>query len=169
MRLVTFRGGGAVRSAQSRVAPDNSGSRMVPLCEWQRPSSRIIPLAFMLALLPTLASAQERPSMKLPTLVYAGAAALDVWSTADCLSVGCVERNPIIAWAQPHGTAKMLVFGEALDALSIAAVHRWIAPKHPKIATVGLYAGAVLRTSIAARNWQQAKEQRAFNARIGRK
>jgi hypothetical protein len=125
-------------------------------------------VAFVLVALPSFALAQERSSLKLPTMIYAGAAAADVWSTADCLRAGCNETNPAISWLQPQGATTMLAVGEGLDAFAVYAVHKWIAPKHPTLAKVGLYATAGLRASFAASNWRQAALQRRQNAAVER-
>lgn len=116
-----------------------------------------------LLLLPLTASAQERPNLTLPTLVYAGAASLDLWSTADCLSVGCRERNPAVNWLQSKGTVPMLAFGAALETSAYLALKHWIAPRHPRVATVTIYSLAAAHGFLGVRNLQQARGQRICN------
>lgn len=119
--------------------------------------------ALLLLLLPAFASAQARPDLRLPTTVYAGAAALDLWSTADCLSVGCHERNPTISWLEPHGTAPMLAVGVALESAGYLALTHLIAPHHPRLATATIYGAALAHGFLGVRNLQQARGQRICN------
>jgi hypothetical protein len=118
-------------------------------------------LAVLLALAwPSSAAAD---GLRLPTLVYVGGATLDVWSTVDCLGAGCIERNPTLAWLQPAGPGVMLTVGEAVDAAMLWAVHRWVAPRHPKLARGLLFGGGGVRAGIAAHNWRAAAHQRRCN------
>lgn len=126
--------------------------------KWAAAKALLVALAL---LLPAFASAQ--PRLTLPTTVYAGAAALDLWSTADCLSVGCHEHNPLIGWAEPHGTAPMLAVGVALEAAGYLALTHLIAPHHPRLATATIYGAALAHGFLGVRNLQQARGQRICN------
>ncbi len=132
-------------------------------------AAKVVTVLALALLLPSLASAQERPSLKLPTLVYAGAALVDDWSTVDCSRIGCHERNPTLRWVEPYGLTPMLTLNEGISAAGIWALHKWMAPTHPKLAAGTIYAVAGLRVNQARLNWREADKQRAINARIGRK
>lgn len=122
--------------------------------------------ALLLAATPALA--QERPTFKLPTAIYSGAAAFDVASTAHCLRyTGCHERNPVISGMESSGVVPMLATGEFLDFGANLVLRKLLAPNHPTLYRAILYAVAGFRTVIAARNMAQAREQRVFNISRG--
>lgn len=127
-------------------------------------ASPVVPLVLALLLFPSIASAQAR--LTLPTLVYAGAVSLDIGSTADCLSVGCHERNPALNWLEPHGTAPMLTFGAGLSVAAYLTLTHAIAPQHPRLAKVVIYSAAIAHGLVGARNLQQARQQRACNLQV---
>lgn len=100
----------------------------------------------------------DAPSLTIPTVVYAGAAALDVGSSLRCPPPYCREGNPLIAWMEPHtGHATMLVTATAMDAVGVWAWHKYVGKKHPKIAAVGLYAVAAVRIGIGIGNLQDRR------------
>lgn len=125
-------------------------------------------LVATLLLTATTVHAQDRQSFKLPTAIYASAAAFDVASTAHCLRyTGCHERNPVISGMQSSGVVPMLATGEFIDFGANLVLRKLLAPSHPTLYRATLYAVAGFRTVIAARNMVQAKEQRVFNISRG--
>lgn len=116
----------------------------------------MIALALMLLVGAASASAQ---SLKVPTAVFAGAAAADWTSTYRNLrGVDGREANPTIAvchGSERHGTCGPLttvVLGAAIDAAGVVAWNRIVGRRHPKLAAVGLYAASAFRGYLAYRN-----------------
>jgi hypothetical protein len=112
-----------------------------------------------LLLMPDLASAQEAPSLRRATIAASVAAAADWASTYHALSSQpdhLRERNPFLRpfQAQP---GPMVVLGAAMDVGGLAAWNLTVGRTHPKLATVGLYAMAGLRTYWAVRNLRNAQ------------
>lgn len=96
-------------------------------------------------------SAQD---LKIPTGLFLATAAADWTSTAYCeTSPSCHEANPMFAWAEPRlGVPGMIALGGATDALTVWALHRAFARRHPRLLSVGLYVSAAMRMSIAVHN-----------------
>jgi hypothetical protein len=95
---------------------------------------------------------QERVSLRLPLAVYASSAALDLYTTHEALQRdGFYERNPMGAWLDEHPTT-LVAFSVAADTAIVWSLHRWLAPRHPRLLRAGLYGAAALRFWFAARN-----------------
>ena len=96
-------------------------------------------------------SAQEitdQPSLKVPTIVFATAAAGDWASTYHGVShLEFAEGNPLINRWQNH-PALMVTAGTALDVGSLVLWNRYVGRHHPKLAAVGLYVAAGFRTYL---------------------
>lgn len=109
-------------------------------------------LVIGLVLIASPVTAQE--SLRIPTVVYFSAASSDWASTAYCLHHPlCHEGNPTLRWAErPLGTAGVIAVSAALDVAIVYAVHRWLAPSHPKIASALLYIGAADRVVATVQN-----------------
>jgi hypothetical protein len=110
------------------------------------------------------ARADVSARLRLPTALYVAAASVDVATTAYCVSAGCRERNPAVAWMQSTSTVGMLAAGEAADMAGLWAWRKFVGRRHPRITRVGLYAVAAVRLGLAARNMREGREQRRFNA-----
>lgn len=100
---------------------------------------------------PALAAAQSDRGLSTASAVFGAAAAADWASTHYALRAGLHEANPLLAPCHDQPTATV-VAGAALDAAWLWAVHRYVAPRHPKAAMIILYAAAAGRACIAARN-----------------
>jgi hypothetical protein len=99
--------------------------------------------------------------LTLPTVVYASSAALDLATTYRALQYpGFAEKNPLGAWLDDSPTA-LVAFSAALDVGVVFAAHRWVAPRHPKLVKVGLYAASAVRFYLAYRNYRQLNDHLA--------
>lgn len=105
-------------------------------------------------------------SLRKPVLIYVTAASLDVASTAYCLSAGCVERNPLIAWLQPTSPHAMIAVGEAVDMTALWAWTKVAGKRRPKLARVVLYATAAVRIGLTVNNIRHGLRQREHNRRL---
>ena len=100
---------------------------------------------------------QPRPSLKIPTIVYASVAGADITTSLLCRPPGCHESNPLIAWMEPQGQATMHITAAAMDAAGVWAWNRYVGRRHPKLAKVGLYVVAAVRVGVAVRNVKVAQ------------
>jgi hypothetical protein len=106
---------------------------------------------------------QERVSLRIPLAVYASSAALDLYTTHDALQrEGFYERNPMGAWLDDRPTT-LVVASAAADTAIVWSLHRWLAPRHPRLLRAGLYGAAAVRFLLAARN---ARAVRAHDWRV---
>lgn len=96
------------------------------------------------------ASAQ---SLRLPTLVFAAGAAAD-WSATIAVRHNPYlhESNPLLKGLDAHHQALMVLTGASIDAAGVLAWNRLVGRHHPKLAALGLYAGAAGRIWLAQRN-----------------
>lgn len=94
--------------------------------------------------------ADDVPTLRLPTMIFATAAAVDWTTTAVALNRGSHENNPTVQWAQAPGA--MIAIGAAEDVLGAWLWTRAIGRRHPKLAAAGLYAAAAVRVSFAIHN-----------------
>jgi hypothetical protein len=101
---------------------------------------------------------------RLPTTVYLAAASVDVATTAYCVSAGCLEGNPAVAWMQSRSAVGMLAAGEAADMAGLWAWRTYVGRRNPALAKLGMYAVAAVRLGLAARNVREGRKQRRFNA-----
>jgi|SRR5579872_5795713 len=115
---------------------------------------KCLDLAWLLVvvLLPEVpVSAQEitnPPSLKVPTIVFATAAAGDWFSTYHGVThLEFLEGDPLINRWQNH-PALMVTAGTALDVGSVILWNRYVGRHHPKLAAVGLYVAAGFRTYL---------------------
>lgn len=105
---------------------------------------------------PTKPTTIDAHPLRLPTLVFAGAAAADWTTTYRNLSPGPTwdrgqEWNPLLSPLHNRPVPTVLA-GAALDVVGVWAWDRFVGRKHPKLAAIGLYAGAGLRIWLASRN-----------------
>lgn len=113
-------------------------------------------VAFVLALAvacPAGAFAQERdPRLKLPTAMFAAAAAADWATTYHGLKFYRLrETNPLLR-PLDHTPAKMVLLGSAIDVGAVAAWHYGVGRDHPRLAAVGLWSMTAFRTFLALHN-----------------
>lgn len=97
---------------------------------------------------------QNPPSLKVPTFVFAGAAAADWTTTYVSARRGNRERNPLLSGLSRHPVA-LVITGAAIDVGSVWAWNRYVGKRHRKIATIGLYIASGFRVWLAARNMQR--------------
>jgi hypothetical protein len=121
----------------------------------------LVALLLVLALAcPQTASAQERErGLKLPTTMFAAAAAAD-WATTyhGLKHYRLREANPLL---RPFdGTpGKMVLLGSAIDVGAVTAWHYGVGRNHPRLAAAGLWGMTAFRAYLAfhnVRNQQKA-------------
>lgn len=103
--------------------------------------------------LPSAARAQERAGgLKLPTTIFAAAAAAD-WATTyhGLKNYRLRETNPLLR-SLDHSPGKMVLLGGAIDVGATAAWHYAMAKRHPRVAAAGLWSMAAFRTYLAVHN-----------------
>ncbi len=111
-------------------------------------------LVLILALAcPQTASAQERePGLKLPTTVFAAAAAADWATTYHGLKYYRLrETNPLLR-SFDETPAKMVLLGGAIDVGAVAAWHYGVGRNHPRLAAAGLWTMTAFRAYLAVHN-----------------
>jgi hypothetical protein len=126
---------------------------------------RLVAAAFVVSLLPGLgassASAQElRPGLKIPTTIASIAAAADWASTYHAMSNFHVRETNFLLRGLQNSPGKLVVAGAAIDAATFTAWNTWIAPRHPKVASAGMWAMAGFRAYLVFHNLRN--EQRAL-------
>jgi hypothetical protein len=102
---------------------------------------------FLLAM-PSLARAQ---SLKIPTAVFAIAAAGDWATTAVGLAGGAREQNPLLKRFRRNPTSTVAA-GALIDLAGVCLWNRAVGHHHPKLAVAGLYTAAAFRTYLAIHN-----------------
>jgi len=113
-----------------------------------------IVLVMVLALAcPRALMAQEREAgLKLPTAMFAVAAAAD-WATTyhGLKHYRLREANPVL---RPFDDtpAKMVLIGAAIDGGAVAAWHYAVGRNHPRIAVAGLWTMTAFRAFLAVHN-----------------
>ena len=119
---------------------------------------------FVVSLLPGLgpdtASAQQlRPGLRIPTTIASIAAAADWASTYHAMSNYHVRETNILLQPWQDSPGKLVVVGAAIDVATFTAWNKFVAPRHPKVATAGLWAMAGFRAYLVFHNLRN--EQRA--------
>ena len=120
-------------------------------------------VVFVLALAlacPAGAFAQEREGrLKLPTTVFAAAAAADWVTTYHGLKhYRLRETNPLLR-PLDHSPGKMVLLGSVIDVGAVAAWHYGVGKNHPRLAAAGLWGMTAFRAYLAfhnVRNQQKA-------------
>lgn len=97
------------------------------------------------------ASTASAQSLKMPTLVFAGAASADWVTTYQAQQRGTQENNPLLSWLNTR-PGPLVATGAALDVAGLWAWNRYVGRAHPKIAMAGLYAAAGFRLWLATNN-----------------
>ena len=119
---------------------------------------------FVVSLLPGLgpgtASAQQlRPSLRIPTTIASVAAAADWASTYHAMSNYHVRETNILLQPWQDSPGKLVVVGAAIDVATFTAWNKFVAPRHPKVASAGMWAMAGFRAYLVFHNLRN--EQRA--------
>lgn len=112
----------------------------------------------VVCILPTPAFAQDRnPSLRVPTIAAAAAAAADWASTYHALDNYRVrELNPLLRpWESSPG--KMVTVGAAMDIAAFTTWNLTMGRRHPRIAAAGMWAMAGFRTYLALHNLRNTK------------
>jgi len=94
------------------------------------------------------ASAQ---SLKIPTIVFAGAATADLTTTYLNLSAPGIEENPALKWTR-NDALMTVAAGAVLTSVGVWMWNRCVGRRHPRLARLGLYIGAAIEVGVAARN-----------------
>ena len=127
---------------------------------------RLVAAVFVVSLLPELmgagsASAQElRPRLKGPTTIASIAAAADWASTYHALSNYHVRETNFLLRGLQNSPGKLVIAGAAIDAATFTAWNTWVAPRHPKVASAGMWAMAGFRAYLVFHNLRN--EQKAL-------
>jgi hypothetical protein len=126
---------------------------------------RLVAAVFVVLLFPGLmgasASAQElRPSLRIPTTIATVAAAADWASTYHAMSNYHVRETNVLLQGFQNSPGKVVVAGAAIDAATFTAWNMWIGPRHPRVASAGMWAMAGFRTFLVFHNLHN--EQRAL-------
>jgi len=111
------------------------------------------------------ASAQElrpglNPSLKMPTTIASIAAAADWASTYHAMTNYHVRETNFLLRGLQDSPGKLVVAGAAIDAATFTAWNTWVAPRHPKVASAGMWAMAGFRAYLVLHNLRN--EQRAL-------
>ena len=112
---------------------------------------------FVVSLLPgsgaTSASAQElRPSLRMPTTIASIAAAADWASTYHAMSNYHVRETNFLLQPFQKSPGKLVAVGAAIDVGTFTAWNMVIGPRHPKIASAGMWGMAAFRTFLVVHN-----------------
>jgi hypothetical protein len=113
-------------------------------------------------LLPGRALAQDRGSLKLPTMAASAAAAADWASTYHALKNYQVrEVNPLL---QPFSSSpgRLVTVGAAMDIGGVTAWNLMVGQNHPRMAVAGLWVMTAFRSYLAVHNMRN--EQRAAHS-----
>ena len=131
---------------------------------------RLVAAVFVVSLLSgfmgaSSASAQElrpglSPNLRIPTTVASIAAAADWASTYHALSNYHVRETNFLLRGLQHSPGKLVIAGAAIDVATFTAWNTWVAPKHPKLASAGMWAMAGFRAYLVFHNLRN--EQRAL-------
>jgi hypothetical protein len=126
---------------------------------------RLVAAAFVVSLLPAIASAQELrpglpPGLKIPTTIASIAAAADWASTYHAISNYHVRETNFLLRGLQDSPGKLVIAGAAIDAATFTAWNTWVAPRHPKVASAGMWAMAGFRAYLVFHNLRN--EQKAL-------
>ena len=94
----------------------------------------------------------SRPSLRLPTTMFAAAAAAD-WATTyhGLKHYRLRETNPLIRRFD-RTPAKMVLLGGAIDIGAVALWNHTVGRKHPRVAAAGLWTMTAFRAYLAFHN-----------------
>ena len=111
------------------------------------------------------ASAQElrpglSPNLRMPTTIASIAAAADWASTYHAMTNYHVRETNFLLRGLQDSPGKLVIAGAAIDAATFTAWNTWVAPRHPKVASAGMWAMAGFRAYLVFHNLRN--EQRAL-------
>lgn len=108
--------------------------------------------------MPSAAVADGAPSsLRIATIAASVAAAADWASTYHALKNYHVrETNPLLS-SLDHKPGQMIALGAAIDAGAMTAWNMTVGKKHPKLATVGMWAMTAFRGYLAVHNMRNTK------------
>ena len=111
------------------------------------------------------ASAQElrpglSPNLRIPTTVASIAAAADWASTYHAMTNYHVRETNFLLRGLQNSPGKLVIAGAAIDAATFTAWNTWVAPRHPKVASAGMWAMAGFRAYLVFHNLRN--EQKAL-------
>lgn len=122
---------------------------------------RLVAAVFVVFLLARTSSAQElRPSLKVPTTIASIAAAADWASTYHALTNYHVRETNILLQPFQNSPGKLVVVGAAIDMATFTAWNKWVGPRHPRVASAGMWAMAGFRAYLVLHNLRN--EQRSL-------
>ncbi len=98
-------------------------------------------------------------SLKLPTIVYIGAASADLGTTYVGLRNGGHEENPYVQWLHDK-PGPVLVFGVVSDTVGLVLWDKYMGRSHPKVAIVTMYLVSGVRIGLAIHNYKVYNELR---------
>jgi hypothetical protein len=76
----------------------------------------------------------------------------------------CTEATPGYRYFNDHGgPPAVFAVGAAVDLTALWVVNRYVAPKHPRMVRLGLYAAAVYRGYYAIKNVRVGLEDRRLS------
>ena len=121
---------------------------------------RLLAVLFVVWLVPVCASAQDvRPSLKAPTIAASIAAAADWASTYHAMSNYHLRETNVFLQAFQNSPGRLVTVGAAIDVATFSTWNMVMGPRHPKIASAGLWAMAAFRTALVVHNLRN--EQKA--------
>ena len=100
------------------------------------------------------------PNMRMPTTIASIAAAADWASTYHAMTNYHVRETNFLLRGLQDSPGKLVVAGAAIDAATFTAWNTWVAPRHPKVASAGMWAMAGFRAYLVFHNLRN--EQRAL-------
>src|SRR5688572_23130820 len=122
---------------------------------------RLVAALFVVFLLSRTSSAQElRPSLKTPTTIASIAAAADWASTYHALTNYHVRETNVLLQPFQKSPGKLVVVGAAIDVATFTAWNTWVGPRHPRVASAGMWAMAGFRAYLVLHNLRN--EQKAL-------
>jgi len=111
------------------------------------------------------ASAQEfrpglSPNLRMPTTIASIAAAADWASTYHAMTNYHVRETNFLLRGLQNSPGKLVIAGAAIDAATFTAWNTWVAPRHPRVASAGMWAMAGFRAYLVFHNLRN--EQKAL-------
>jgi hypothetical protein len=112
----------------------------------------VIVLILALACPQALIAQERQDGLKLPTTMFAAAAAAD-WATTyhGLKHYRLRETNPILR-PFDHRPVKMVLIGGVIDVGAVAAWHYAVGRDHPRVAAAGLWTMTAFRAYLAFHN-----------------
>jgi hypothetical protein len=119
----------------------------------------------VLCALPGPASAEDRPSLRLPTIVAGAAAAADWGTTYHGLSnYHLRESNPLLR-PLDSSPGQLVTMGAVIDGVALSAWNLTVGQKYPRLAAAGLWGMAAFRGYLAVHNIRNMQRAVPRNSR----